>query len=172
MCRDDKDMKTYNNYINNTDNKANISQVVDVYHDVPDCYTVECNVTASNALDESAPCTMVIPFPRGRFESVNDVTTHTADTCNDAPTGDVERHLVACVGVESAVWQDGQYLVAANSCEIPLVCVVGAFSMTTTMAFAMWSSHCVVNCLVDKCVLSKTDGVCDELVCMKCAKLA
>ena len=36
----------------------------------------------------------------------------------------------------------------------------------------MEQSLCVVNCLVDKCALSKTDGVCDELVCMKCAEFA
>ena len=72
VCRDDKDMKTYDNYINNTENKAVIHQTVDVFHNVPDCYTVECNVTASNALDESPPCATVILFPRGKFESVDD----------------------------------------------------------------------------------------------------
>ena len=30
----------------------------------------------------------------------------------------------------------------------------------------------IVKAILDKLVLSKTDGVCDELVCMKCAKFA
>ena len=65
-------MKTYDNYINNTENKAVIHHTVDVFHNVPDCYKVECNVTASNTLDDSEPFTTVIPFPHGMFEGVDD----------------------------------------------------------------------------------------------------
>ena len=84
-------MKIYENYIENTANKAVINQTVDVVHDVSDCYAVKCNVTASNALDESAPSVTVVSFPRGRF------TERTHCRYIEPPTGDIERHSVASV---------------------------------------------------------------------------
>ena len=58
-------MKIYDNYTNNTENRAVIAQTVDVAEDVPDCYTLECSVTASNELGESVPSITVISFPHG-----------------------------------------------------------------------------------------------------------
>jgi hypothetical protein len=58
-------LKIYDNYTNNTENRAVITQAVDVAQDVPDCYTLECSVTASNELGESVPSITVISFPHG-----------------------------------------------------------------------------------------------------------
>ena len=65
VCWDDNFLKTFDNYINNTENRAVIIQAVEVGRDVPDCYTLKCSVTASNELDESVPSLSAISFPCG-----------------------------------------------------------------------------------------------------------
>ena len=67
VCWDANFSKTFDNYINNTENRALITQTVEVAEDVPDCYQLECSVTASNELDESVPSLTTISFPRGIY---------------------------------------------------------------------------------------------------------
>ena len=67
MCWDANFSKTFDNYINNTENRAVITQTVEVVEDVLDCYQMECSVTASNELDESVPSLTVISFPCGTY---------------------------------------------------------------------------------------------------------
>ena len=43
--------------INNTDNRAVICHTVELDQDITDCHTLQCNVTASNALNDSIPST-------------------------------------------------------------------------------------------------------------------
>ena len=70
VCRDDTNI-VYDTSINNAENNVLINQTIELAQDIPDCYRVECNVTASNALDESSPCATIILFPRGKFESTD-----------------------------------------------------------------------------------------------------
>ena len=54
--------------INNTDNRAIIIQhTVELDQDTTDCHTLQCNVTASNALDDSVPSVTDISIPLGEL---------------------------------------------------------------------------------------------------------
>ena len=55
-CRDTESEKTiHSTTINDTETVNVVRQTVELPPDIPDCHTLQCSVTASNALDSSEP---------------------------------------------------------------------------------------------------------------------
>ena len=68
-CRDKHPISNY--IINDTDtaNRSFVNHTVKLPDYIPDCYSLQCNVTASNDLDSSKTSTTNIYFPKSKFSS-------------------------------------------------------------------------------------------------------
>lgn len=63
----DSQLKVYDSYINNNENRDLINKTVKLDESVPDCYKLQCNITASNALAEGKPAVVNISIPSRKF---------------------------------------------------------------------------------------------------------
>ena len=114
-CRDTESEKTiHSTTINDTETVNVVRQTVELPPDIPDCHTLQCSVTASNALDKSRPSISNISLPLREFSSFT-LSVREADLRGS--------HHSCRVGMRSGGWTDQQcWSNSRSSCD-QLCCV-------------------------------------------------
>lgn len=150
VCRDHK-LYVYNHSIDNTENKDLISATVKLDEGVPDCYKLQCNVTASNALAKSTPAVANISIPSRKFCVLIACATCTHNVSMTCPC--CVRHR--CVGVLPAVQDRHALCICLELCDSFGVCRGRPFTTKFSSNHSLCRAHCVVwSCFVDTDLLS------------------